>query len=53
MHRERAALFLVAEAAGIELAARRKRNPKQVTLLPANALIALLSAPHSVPSHPI
>ncbi len=28
------------EAAGIEPAARRKQNPKQVALLPANALIS-------------
>jgi len=29
-----------AEAAGIEPASRRKQNPKQVALLPANALIS-------------
>ncbi len=38
------------EAAGIEPAARRKQNPKQVALLPANALISrrIVLPPHPV-----
>jgi hypothetical protein len=36
--------------AGIEPATRRKQNPKQVALLPANALISLRIVP---PLHPV
>ncbi len=40
------------EAAGIEAASRRKQNPKQVALLPANALIShrFVLLPHPVSS---
>jgi len=38
------------EAAGIEPASRRKQNPKQVALLPANALI---SHRFVLPPHPV
>ncbi len=38
------------EAAGIEPVTRRKQNPKQVALLPANALI---SRRFVLPPHPV
>ena len=40
------------EAAGIEPAARRKQNPKQVALLPANALISHRIVPPLRPVSP-
>ena len=40
---------LALEAAGIEPASRRKQNPKQVALLPANALISHWIVPPLLP----